>query len=87
MVGGLRGGLSRSSSYFTIVSIAPGDANKPDGKLSEAVIRPAKTGLCRVRTQHAVLLRCEGADIALDRDHSVVELRVEARKTYEFFRK
>ncbi|MDQ0890482.1 alpha-L-fucosidase 2 [Paenibacillus sp. V4I9] len=58
-----------------------------DGKLSEAIISAAKDGLCRVRTRHAVLVRCGGEDIALSEDQSVVEFRVEAGKTYELYRK
>ncbi|WP_261302247.1 glycoside hydrolase family 95 protein [Paenibacillus andongensis] len=58
-----------------------------DGKLSEAIIRVAKDGLCRVRTQHAVLVRCGGEEISFGRDQSVVEFSVEAGKTYGLFSK
>ncbi|NRF93298.1 hypothetical protein HQN89_20210 [Paenibacillus frigoriresistens] len=58
-----------------------------DGKLSEAIVCAAKDGLCRVRTRHAVLVRCKGEDIALGGDQSVVKFSVEAGKMYELFSK
>ena len=59
------------------------DLKWSDGKLSEAIISAAKAGICRVRTRQAVLVRCGGEDIALDRDQSVIEFRVEAGRKYE----
>lgn len=63
------------------------DLTWSDGQLSEAVIRSAESGSCRVRTREAVLVRCGGEDILVNRDHSVIEFRVEAGCRYDIFRK
>ncbi|WP_082927273.1 glycosyl hydrolase family 95 catalytic domain-containing protein [Paenibacillus oryzisoli] len=63
------------------------DLRWSEGRLSEAVIHAACSGTCRVRTGEAVQVRCDGEDIRVDRDHTVIEFQVEAGSTYHIFRK
>ncbi|MDR6553094.1 glycoside hydrolase family 95 protein [Paenibacillus qinlingensis] len=58
-----------------------------DGQLSQAVIRAALSGSCRVRTREAVLVFCDGKEVLANRDQTVIEFQVEAGCKYEIFRK
>ncbi|MBP1962325.1 glycoside hydrolase family 95 protein [Paenibacillus aceris] len=55
------------------------------GKLSKADIHATRSGLCRVRTAHAVTVRCGGDDILVSDGQQLVEFAVEAGKTYELY--